>query len=48
MQKRYGIDYVYIGPYEKHNYAIDYAYFADNLELIYDQNGILIYDIGKS
>ena len=48
MQKRYGIDYVYIGPYEKHNYAIDYAYFADNLELIYDQNGILIYNIGKS
>lgn len=42
-----GIDYVFVGDYERGNYGsslID-EYLAENYKAIYDQDGIVIYDV---
>ena len=42
-----GIDYVYIGDYERGNYGAELisAYLAENYEAIYNEGGIAIYDV---
>ncbi len=40
-----GVDYVYIGGNEYANYDVDYDYFAENYALIYEADGISIFQI---
>jgi hypothetical protein len=40
-----GVDYVYIGGSEYEKYAVNYDYFAENYPLIYDVDGISIFQI---
>lgn len=42
-----GIDYVYIGDYERGNYGAELivSYLAENYEAIYNEGGIAIYDV---
>ena len=40
-----GIDYVYIGSHEEGNYTVNYDWFAENYPLIYDSDGISIFQI---
>lgn len=40
-----GVDYVYIGDYERASYSIDEAWFSEHYPLIYDQGGIHIYRV---
>ncbi len=42
---QFGVDYVYIGGSEMSNYAVDRDYFLENYPLIYDQDGISIFQI---
>ena len=39
----YDINYIYVGPYERSNYDIDYDWFEANCQKIYDQRGVVIY-----
>lgn len=41
----YGVDYVYISQTERSAYAVDLDYFTDHYPLIYDQDGISIFQI---
>lgn len=41
----YGVDYVYIGSSEYANYDVDYDYFAENYDLIYQSGTISIFQI---
>ncbi len=45
--EQYGVDYVYIGDGERDLYTVDTAYFQQNYPLVYDQDGILIFQITK-
>ena len=47
LAARYGVDYVYISGSETGSYAVDYEYFADNYPLVYDQDGISIFQISR-
>jgi hypothetical protein len=40
-----GVDYVYISSSEYDKYAVNYDYFAENYPLIYDMDGISIFQI---
>lgn len=40
-----GVDYVYIGGSEYANYEVNEAYFAENYPLVYDGDGIRIFQI---
>jgi hypothetical protein len=40
-----GVDYVYIGGSEYEKYAVNYDYFAENYPVIYQQDGITIFQI---
>ena len=42
---QYGVDYVYIGQTETSTYRVDMDYFLDNYPLVYDQDGIRIFQI---
>lgn len=46
LAKDYGIDYVFIGPYERSNYDVDDAYFADRFDVFYENDSIVIYRVG--
>ena len=39
------IDYIYIGPYERSNYDIDYDWFNENCQRIYNEAGVVIYKV---
>jgi uncharacterized membrane protein len=39
------VDYVYISSSEYEKYAVNYDYFAKNYPLIYDTDGISIFQI---
>ncbi len=39
------IDYIYIGPYERSNYEIDYDWFNGNCQKIYDDAGVELYKV---
>ena len=41
----YGVDYVYISQTERSAYAVDMDYFTQNYPLIYDRDGISIFQI---
>ena len=41
----YGVRYVYIGHSERANFDIDTAYFNENATLVYQEDGIWIYDL---
>ena len=43
--KRYGVDYVFISPTEYADYQVNYDYFAMNYSLIYEKDGISIFQI---
>ena len=43
--EEYGIRYVYIGSSERSNFVIDMDYFEANGTLLYDQNGIQVYEL---
>ena len=43
LADKYGIDYVFLGPYERANYAVDYAYFAERFEVFYENDSVMIY-----
>ena len=40
-----GIDYVYISSYESGNYDVNYDWFAESYPLVYEQDGISIFQI---
>lgn len=39
------IDYIYIGDYEINNYNIDYDYFYNNYDIVYENEGVTIIKI---
>lgn len=41
----YNIDYVYVGDYERANFAIDTYYFDEHFTKVYDKDGVTIYKI---
>ena len=41
----YGVRYVYIGPSERSAYAIDMDYFEANGTLLYDEDGIQVFEL---
>lgn len=41
--EKYQVSYIYIGPDERYSYSIDHAFFKENCEKIYEENGITIY-----
>ena len=43
--EEYGIRYVYIGSSERSNFVIDMDYFEANCTLLYDQDGIQVYEL---
>ena len=43
-----GVDYVYIGDYERANYSVDDAWFSEHYPLIYDQGGVQIYRVTEN
>ncbi len=43
--EQYGVDYVFIGDAEYANYDVNYDYFSQNYPLIYDRDGISIFQI---
>lgn len=43
--EKYGIDYIYIGNNERYNYEIDYSYFENKTECIYNAFGVQIYRV---
>lgn len=43
--EQYGVDYVFISGTEQANYQVNYDYFVQNYSLIYDQDGISIFQI---
>jgi uncharacterized membrane protein len=43
--ERYNIRYIYFGPLEVSAYKADGALFAANLPLVYQNNGVSIYEV---
>ena len=43
--KQYDIDYVFIGSSELANYSVDLPYFAENLEVFYQNGSVTIYNV---
>ena len=43
--EQYGVDYVFISGNEYANYQVNYDYFAQNYSLIYERDGISIFQI---
>lgn len=41
----FGIDYVYVGEYERGRYEINEAWFTERYPIVYDRDGIWIYQI---
>ena len=44
----YDVDYVYISGQELANYHCDLAYFAENFREVYNEGGVLIYDVTQA
>ena len=40
--EKYGVVFVYIGPSERSNFAVDMEYFEENGTLLYDEDGIQV------
>lgn len=40
-----GIDYVYVSAYEYSKYDVNYAWFAENFPVVYEKDGITIFQI---
>lgn len=47
LSQEYEIDYVLLSNYERMNYACDSGYFETHFRVIYNENGITIYDISQ-
>lgn len=46
--EKFGVDYVYIGEFERYRYSVDTVWFSEHFPLIYDQGGIQIYRINEN
>lgn len=46
--KELGVNYIYIGDYERSSYSVDQAWFSEHCPLIYDQGGIQIYRVTEN
>lgn len=46
--EQYGVDYVYLSSYERSDYAVDTAYFAEHGELIFDGFEVQIYALSDA
>ena len=44
LKQKYGIDYVYVGSYERNDYAVDEAYFSQ-FPVAYQSDEVTIYDV---
>ena len=44
--EKYGIDYVLIGSHERANYDIDYEYFEEHFPVFYENDSVIIYQVG--
>ena len=45
--ERYDVDYVYVSTYERSDYAVDEAWFADNCRLEYAAGDVCIYALAR-
>lgn len=45
LSKRFDVDYVYLGAYERWNYTCDEAWFDAHLGVFYQNGGVTIYDV---
>ncbi len=45
LYEKYGVDYVVISSWERSSYAIDESVFAEYFELVFDYNGVKLYEI---
>ena len=48
LSAAYDVDYVYISGQELANYHCDLAYFAENFREVYNEGGVLIYDLTQA
>ena len=44
LREQYGVDYVWIGNYERYSYDIDYAFYAQ-FPILYENDSVQIYDV---
>ena len=45
LSEKYAIDYVLVGAYERANYAVDEAYFAERFPVFYQNDTLVIYTV---
>ncbi|MPN34591.1 hypothetical protein SDC9_182085 [bioreactor metagenome] len=45
MLQQFPLDYVYIGDYERYEFAVDEAYFAANYPIAYQNDAVTIYAV---
>jgi len=46
--EQYGVDYVYISSHERTNFAVDEAWFSENLPCVFDDDDVRIYAVETS
>jgi len=47
LGREYGIDYILIGSHERYHYACDTAYFDSHFRVVYEENGVTIYEVSQ-
>jgi len=45
LSKKFSVDYVLIGDYERANYDIDYDYFNEHFTVFYQNDSVIIYSV---
>ena len=45
--ERYGVGYAYISSYERHNFQVDEAWFAENGKKVFESGDVAIYEIER-
>ena len=45
LSKKYGVDYVLVGPYERGSYAVDEQYFANRFPIFYQNESVTVYTV---
>ncbi len=45
LRAQYGIDYAFFGAYERYQYACDERYYALNFPVVFQNEGVTIYDL---
>lgn len=45
---QYGVDYIYIGSYERANYAVDEETIANSYPLVYENDEVKLYAVGSA